>query len=118
MVPGTNAAFQNYTTTRVNVLAEQLVSSLLVSPSITSRARGQVDTLPSLISRRVNGNAPTSLLSTLKASIPPAGSTASAATTLYSLSQDNAIEASRISLINAVGILKNGDFGNSARKHH
>ena len=45
--------------------------------------------------------------------IPPAGTSAPTAT-LYSLSQDNAIAAAQVSVLNGAGILRNRDFGNTS----
>jgi hypothetical protein len=112
---GSVQAFQVYTTQRVNVLAQQLTSSLLESPQATVRVKGQANTLSALISRRVsNVNVSTSLMKALMSSIPAMG-LSPASQTLYSLSEDNAIEASQIAVINGVNIMKFQDFGNKAK---
>jgi hypothetical protein len=115
-----NTAFRLYTAQRVNVLAGQLGSALLVLVKSTAHNSGQANTahtIQTLISLRVNGKGPTSLLSTLTESIPPAGTTPSSTTTLYSLSQDNAVEASRNSVLNGITILVYGANGNKSHNH-
>lgn len=119
-------AFRLYTTQRVSLLAQDLTSSFLQSYRGTARAPGQQNTVALVISSkiinpRVNDpttGAPAGMLnSALLTSIPSAGASAPTAT-LYTMSQDNAIEAARVAVINAVNIIKNNDFGNQAKKPH
>jgi hypothetical protein len=115
--PATTQAFTLYTQQRVNLLAQQLISSFLQYKVATARQHGQPSTLQVLISHRIigiNGEATAgSLANSLLATIPPAGTSAPTAT-LYSLSQDNAIEAAQVAVLNGAGILRNGDFGNTS----
>ncbi len=110
-------AFKFYTTQRVSLLAQQLISSFLQYKPSTARQHGQPSTLQVLINHRIIGinGEPTagSLENSLLTTIPPAGTSAPTAT-LYSLSQDNAIEAAQVAILNGAGILRNGDFGNTS----
>ena len=116
----TTNAFSLYTKQRVSLLANQIISSFLQSPQGTSRAHGQPSSLGQLVARKLINpqgvGAPGSLVNSLLATIPPPG-TSSATASLYSLSQDNAIESAQVAVINGVSILKNGDFGNQAGHH-
>jgi hypothetical protein len=113
----TTDAFKLYTTQRVNLLAQQLISSFLQHNSATARTHGSQPSLQVLINHRIigiNGEATAgSLASALQATIPPPGTSAPTAT-LYSLSQDNAIAAAQTAILNGSGILRNGDFGNTS----
>ena len=113
----TTQAFTLYTQQRVSLLAEQLISSFLQYKPATARQHGQPSTLQVLMTHRIigiNGQAaPGSLAYSLLTTIPPAGTSAPTAT-LYSLSQDNAIAAAQVSVLNGAGILRNGDFGNTS----
>ncbi len=113
----TTQAFTLYTQQRVSLLAQQLISSFLQYKSATARPHGQPSTLQVLINHRIigiNGQATAgSLANSLLTTIPPAGTSAPTAT-LYSLSQDNAIEAAQVAILNGAGILRNGDFGNTS----
>ena len=110
-------AFKYYTTQRVSLLAQQLISSFLQYEPGTARQHGQPSTLQALINHRIigiNGELTAgSLESSLQTTIPPAGTSAPTAT-LYSLSQDNAIAAAQVAILNGTGILRNGDFGNTS----
>ena len=113
----TTNAFKFYTTQRVSLLAQQLISSFLQYKPSTARQHGKPSTLQVLINHRIIGinGEPTagSLENSLLTTIPPAGTSAPTAT-LYSLSQDNAIEAAQVAVLNGAGILRNGDFGNTS----
>jgi hypothetical protein len=116
-----NTAFTLLTAQRVELLAAQLVSSFLQQPQGTSNAKGQMPTIKGLIASKIidpqGKNGPTGLLyRSLTSSIPPAGASASTES-LYTLSQDDAIAAAEVTVINAVNITKNGDFGNHYNKH-
>ncbi len=109
-------AFTLYTTQRLELLAQQLISSFLQEPQGASHAKGQTITLKQMISKKIinpqTRNGPTGLLyQSLTTSIPPAGASASTES-LYTLSQDNAIQAAQVTVTNAVGVLRNGQFGN------
>lgn len=116
----TTQAFTLYTQQRVNLLAQQLISSFLQNKSATARPHGKASTLEVLINHRIigiNGQATAgSLAQSLLSSIPPAGTSAPTAT-LYSLSQDNAIAAAQVAILNGAGILRNGDFGNTSETY-
>ncbi len=113
----TTQAFTLYTQQRVNLLAQQLISSFLQYKSATAKPHGQASSLQVLINHRIigiNGQATAgSLAQSLLATIPPPGTSAPTAT-LYSLSQDNAIAAAQVAVLNGAGILRNGDFGNTS----
>ncbi len=113
----TTQAFTLYTQQRVSLLAQQLISSFLQYKPATARQHGQPSTLQVLMTHRIigiNGEAtPGSLANSLLTTIPPAGTSAPTAT-LYSLSQDNAIAAAQVAVLNGAGILRNGDFGNTS----
>ncbi len=113
-------AFKLYTTQRVSLLGQQLISSFLQSPLGTARTNGQPNSLKQLISTKIidpnsmnaKDGQPAGLLNqSLVGSIPSVGASASTAS-LYSLSQDNAIASAQATVINGVNILKNADFGN------
>jgi hypothetical protein len=116
----TMSAFTLYTTQRVSLLSQQLISSFLQTPQGTARAKGQPNTLKQLIMTKIIGpqgqTPPGSLAKSLLETIPQPGASAPTAS-LFSLSQDNAIEAARVAVINGVNILKNGDFGNQTNGH-
>jgi len=113
----TTNAFTLYTTQRVSLLAQQLISSFLQYKPATARQHGQPSTLQVLMTHRIIGidgeATPGSLAYSLLTTIPPAGTSAPTAT-LYSLSQDNAIESAQVAVLNGAGILRNGDFGNTS----
>jgi hypothetical protein len=123
-VPNPSAAtgaFMEYTTQRVSLLSEQLISSILQSSQGTARPHGQMPSLQHLITTKIIGGdlSPPrgqliSSLNSITMTIPTGGPSAPTAT-LYSLSQDNAIESARTAVINGVNILRNGDFGNKAK---
>jgi len=111
----TTAAFMLYTTQRVSLLAQQLISSFIQTPQGTANAKGQQPTLSILINRKIIGGTEThpagSLANALLNSIP---TTATSAPTmsLYTLSQDSAIESARVAVLNGLSIIKNMAFGN------
>jgi hypothetical protein len=113
----TTMAFALYTKQRVSLLAQQVVSSFLQSPQGTARAHGQPPALMQLVSTQLinpKGEDPKGTLArSLLDTIPPPGTSAATAS-LYSLSQDNAIQAAQTAVINGINIVKNGDFGNQA----
>ncbi len=113
----TTNAFTLYTRQRVSLLAQQVISTFLQTPQGTVRAKGQPTVLQQLVSRKLinpTGQDPAgSLARSLLDSIPQPG-TSSATASLYSLTQDNAIESARVAVINGVNIVKVGAFGNSS----
>ncbi len=118
--PFATDAFKLYTTQRVSLLAQQLTSSFLQYKSGTARPQGHPPTLAVLINHRIigvdGGPTPGSLENSLMLTIPPAG-TSAPTSTLYSLSQDNAIATAQVSILNGAGILRNGDFGNTSNTY-
>ncbi len=118
-------AFRLYTTERVSLLAQQLISSFLQSTQGTSVSRGSNSTLKQLINSKIINpasiNAGNSLpngvlIQSLVTSIPTAGASASTES-LYTLSQNFAIQSAQASMINGANIIKYGDFGNHVVKH-
>jgi hypothetical protein len=115
----------NYTQYRVELLANQVVSSVLTSSVATAQKCGSGAVLPGLVGRKLNGKAPTptngnpyradtlgfALISTI-----PAPGTPPAAASLSSLAQDQAIASARVGMINGLTIMKNGNFGISSHK--
>jgi hypothetical protein len=110
----TTSAFKLYTKQRVSLLAQQIISSFLQNPNGTARAKGEPPVLKTLLNTKIiNTTAadPTgSLSNSLMANIPPPGISAPAAS-LYSLSQDVAIETARDEVINGTNIVNTGAFG-------
>lgn len=136
-------AFESYTQQRTLLLSQQLVSSFVQSPQGTARAKGQPYALKQLIESRIigpKGRGPQgSLIKSLEDSItsmsglaeanttappssPPSGTApalaSSPTTTLYTLSQDNAIEAARTAVLTGLSIIKHGAFGIEKQSHY
>jgi hypothetical protein len=107
-------AFSDYTQQRTALLAQQLVSSFIQSPQGTARAPGEPPALKTLIKSKIigpNGGGPVgSLYRSLINTIPQPGVDAPTET-LYSLSQNNAIQTAETAMLNGVSIIKNGAFG-------
>jgi hypothetical protein len=136
--PGSNTAAMNafaaYTKQRTLLLSQQLVGSFVQSPQGTSKAPGQPYALKALIESKVigpKGRGPEgSLITSLEDSITALGNTMQTGTstpaalvssptaTLYTLSQDNAIEAARTAVLNGVSIIKSGAFGIEKQSHY
>ena len=80
---------------RVSLLSQQLINVLIQSPQGTAKAPGQPYALKSLISKQIigpQGQAPKgSLAKSLLETIPQPG-TSAPTSSLYTLSQDNAIQ--------------------------
>jgi hypothetical protein len=119
-------AFKLYTTQRVGLLSQQIVSSFLQSSRGTSKGGGGLSSVGQLAATQLinprsinaNGIPNGALVQSLVKSIPTAGASASTQT-LYSLSQDNAIELARVAVENRVNVLRNGDFGaKSSNRNH
>src|SRR5262249_33676686 len=126
-VPSESAAMQSmtaftlYTKERVSLLAQQLISSFLQAPQANAHARGQQSTLKLLINSKIIGPGNTmpngSLVQERVKSIPQP-STSVATSSLYTLTQDDAIQAARVTVINGVNVLRNADFGNRTQGVH
>jgi hypothetical protein len=120
--PGTTttAAFKLYTKQRVSLLAQQIISSFLQSPNGTAHSKGEPPVLKTLLNTKIINTTsadPTgSLSNSLMANIPPPGISAPAAS-LYSLSQDVAIETALDEVINGTNIVNTGAFGVTTTKH-
>ena len=117
----TTNAFTLYTTQRVSLLSEQLINIFIQSPQGTEKAQGQPYALKQLVSNKVIGpqgqHPKGSLASNLLETIPQPG-TSAPTSTLYSLSQDNAIQTAQVAILNGVSILKNGAFGIQKVSHY
>lgn len=115
----TTLAFKYYTKQRVSLLAQQIISSFLQSPNGTNRAPSEPPVLKTLISKDIVNTTDTdptgSLSNSLMTNIPPPGISAPAAS-LYSLSQDIAIETARDEVINGMNILNTGAFGVTSKQ--
>jgi hypothetical protein len=118
-------AFLDYTQQRTLLLAQQLVSGFVQTPQGTAKAPGQPYALKQLVESKVigpKGKGPAgSLIQSLNATIPQLGAPALASpqtTTLFTLTQDNAIEAARTAVLNGVSIIKNGAFGIGKVSHY
>jgi hypothetical protein len=103
---------------RTQVLAQQIVSSFVQTPQGTARAPSQPYALKQLVESKIIGpkgkGAGGSLINSLTGTIPQINASvlaSSPTTTLYTLSQDNAIEAARTAVLNGVSIIKSGAFG-------
>ena len=110
----TTDAFTLYTNQRVSLLAQQLINIFIQSPQGTAKAQGQPYAITSLISKKIigaQGETPKgSLAKSLLDAIPQPG-TSAPTSSLYTLSQDNAIETAQDAILNGLSILKNGAFG-------
>ena len=117
----TIAAFQLYTTQRVSLLAQQLVGIFVQSPQGTSHAPGQPYAVQHLVSTKIIGtnvkHPQGTLYQSLTQSIPQPG-TSAPTSTLFTLTQDNAIETARTSVLNGVSIIKSGAFGIQKVSHY
>jgi hypothetical protein len=112
-VPTMNA-FMLYTTQRVSLLGQELVNVFIQSPQGTAKAPKQPYALKQLVTTKVIGSQlqtpKGSLAKSLLDSIPLAG-TSAPTSSLYTLSQDNAIQTARVAILNGLSIIKNGAFG-------
>jgi hypothetical protein len=110
----TTNAFTLYTTQRVSLLGQQLVNIFIQSPQGTAKAPGQPYALKQLISTKIIGpqgqHPKGSLIESLLQTIPQPGTSAPTAS-LYSLSQDEAIQTAQVAVLNGLSITKNGAFG-------
>lgn len=105
------SAFVNYTQQRVNVLAQELASSMIAGVSGRSKGQGPLGAIPQAIGRQINARMPNGVYQTgtlaraLIESIPASNVTPATAT-LFAMSQDNAIEAARVGVLNGVGAFR------------
>jgi hypothetical protein len=119
--PGTAmmTAFNYYTTQRVQLLSQQVLSVFLQGPEQVVRPRGAADPVSKMISTKLvgpQGQTPAgSLANSLDANISPAGSSAPTES-LNSLSQDIAVATARATVLNEISILKIGAYGNSLKR--
>ncbi len=110
-------AFSLYTTERVSLLAQQLINIFIQSPTGTARGQGQPYALQQLISNKILGPHKDTLNKSLLATIPQPG-TSAPTSSLYTLSQDNAIQAAQVAVLNGLSIVKNGAFGIEKTQHY
>ena len=113
----TTNAFSLYTTERVSLLAQQLINIFIQSPEGTSKGQRQPYALKQLISNKIIGPHKDTLVKSLIATIPPAG-TSAPTSSLYTLSQDNAIQAAQVAVLNGLSIVKNAAFGIEKTQHY
>jgi hypothetical protein len=119
--PATTNAFTQYTTQRVSLLAQQLVNIFVQSPQGTAKAPGQPYAVQHLISTKIIGDnikhPQGTLYESLIQSVPQPG-TSAPTSTLYTLSQDNAIQTAQVAILNGVSMMKNGAFGIQKNSHY
>ena len=117
----TTQAFTLYTSQRVSLLSQQLINIFIQSPQGTAKAPGQPYALKQLISSKIigpQGQTPKgSLAKSLLMTIPQPNTSAPTAS-LYTLSQDDAIETAQVAVLNGVSIVKNGAFGIKKESHY
>jgi hypothetical protein len=110
----TTNAFTLYTTQRVSLLSQQLINIFIQSPLGTAKAKGEPPALKQLISTKIIGSSGQhpkgSLAQSLVDTIPAPG-TSAPTSSLYTLSQDDAIETARVAILNGLSVIKNGAFG-------
>ena len=119
--PATTNAFTLYTTERVSLLAQQLINIFIQSPQGTAKAPGQPYAVKQLITTKIIGNQGEhprgSLDQSLMNTIPQPGTSAPTAS-LYTLSQDEAIQTAEVAILNGLSIIKNGAFGVEKVSHY
>ena len=102
--PATTNAFVVYTTQRVSLISQQVLNVFVQ----TKHKPGQTRQLQRLVASAIIGPqgqaVPGSLAQSLLQSIPQPG-TSAPTSSLYSLSQDNAIEAARVAILNGASSL-------------
>lgn len=112
-------AFKSYTTQRVNLLAQQVVNSMLTYGQSTRRGHRTDSPLPLIQQRLITSNdnratprsGPT-LAKNLEDSTP-AYNASPTSIALAIAAQDNAIQAARVSTQSLVTVVRNGNFGNA-----
>jgi hypothetical protein len=117
-VSSATTAFTDYTVQRTQLLAQQIISSFVQTPQGTAKAPSQPYALKTLVESKIigpKGKGPGgSLIDSLTGTIPQIDASvleSSPTTSLYTLSQDNAIESARTAVLNGVSIMKSGAFG-------
>ncbi len=112
--PASMTAFSLYTNQRVSLIAQQIINIFVQSPQGTAKAPGQPYGLNHLVTTKLigtQGQTPKgSLAKALLETIPQPGSSAPVAS-LYTLSQDDAIQSAQVAVLNGLSMLKNGAFG-------
>jgi hypothetical protein len=117
----TTAAFTLYTTQRVSLLAQQLVNIFIQSPQGTARTSSSQSALKQLISTKIigpQGQHPKGSLAESLLQTVPQPATSAPTSSLYTLSQDNAIETARVAMLNGLSMMKNGAFGVHKTSHY
>jgi len=116
------AAFDKFTTQRVGLLAQEVTNSFLVYAASTSRGKKSDSALPLVIrsisgqtDNRMNNPRGSSSLVTNLTTSTPAPDASPTTVALSTIAQDNAIEASRVSTLNGVTIIRSGSFGSRAK---
>jgi hypothetical protein len=124
-VGSATTAFTDYTVQRTQLLAQQIIGSFVQTPQGTAKAPSQPYALKQLVESKLigpKGKGPGgSLIDSLSQTIPQISASmlgSSPTTTLYTLSQDNAIAAARTAVLNGVSILKSGAFGIQQVQHY
>ena len=123
--PADETAFKNFITQRTNLLAQQVTNSFLLYGPGAMRGRGLDSPLPLIVNAisgvndsntKVRPRATVPLATQLSTSTP---SPTDSATTisLDTIAQDNAIQASNVTTLNGVTIVRNGNFGNGTSHH-
>ncbi len=125
-------AFVQYTNQRVNLLSQELLDDLISSSrggrDKGSRGPGISEQSSQLLARRISGRqqdpggapaenpfSPGTLGNSLIESIPPAGVSGPSAT-LYTLAQDDAIEAARVGVVNGINAYKLNALDKKSRR--
>jgi hypothetical protein len=117
----TTQAFTLYTTQRVSLLAQQLVNIFVQSPQGAARAPHQPSALKQLITTKIigpHGEHPKGSLADGLLQTVPQPATSAPTSSLYTLSQDNAIETARVAVLNGLSIMKSGAFGIQKNSHY
>ena len=109
-------AFKTYIGQRTTLLAQQVANSFLTYPS--GAGKHQSNSVLPLLASKINSNdSNTGSLRTSLVSSAPASNASATTVALSTVSQDDAIEASRVNTLNAVTIVRNGYFGTSKGRH-
>jgi hypothetical protein len=117
------ATFKTYTAQRVNLLAQQVLNSLMVYAQSTTRGHRVTSPLTIVVERIDGVPNPNvglqqqSLYANLTGTIPSADASPTTIA-LDTIAQDNAIQASGVAALNGVTIIRNGNFGNARSSKH
>jgi hypothetical protein len=116
----TSNAFSLYTTQRVSLLGQQLINIFIQSPQGTAKQQAKPFALQ-LVANKIIGpqlqHPRGSLAQSLLTAIPPAG-TSAPSTSLYTLTQDNAIATAQVAVLNGLSVTKNGAFNIQKVQHY